>query len=227
MKIVEAPSVKDQLELHEYEKLEGTRDLTVLAGYVREWPRFQRPIVLETSADWVSRKDVNDCNLQLPALTGAAGAASLVEAEPCDYLDAHYMPTACVDPPGETGAASLVLNSSLRVSGAVSMVSGTPLADAGSSPTPQEIDGAHGWTCKTPVGSEGPEAAAGPEAGAGLAAASVVNQSDCHAIATVESSTWHRDFLIVLIGALIGVGIHMLFQSIADTPAERRRRGAA
>jgi len=72
----------------------------------------------------------------------------------------------------------------------------------------------------------GLQAGGGAEPGTGSASASLVNQSDCHATATVESSTGHRDFLIVLIGALIGVGIHMLFQSMVDpdeTPPTRSR----
>ncbi len=211
--------VKEDLHLTAYERGTGSRDLTVLVGKVREWPRFRRPVVIETTADWISRRDFNDCNLQVPALVGSASSASLFEAEPCGYLDRHYLSTACTDPPGEAGDA---LAPGLQVSRAVSMVSGAPLAEAASQPADVEIDGAHGWRCESPAGAA--RASGAPTTGAS-ALASLAEQGNCHAVATVESSSWHRDFLIVLIGALIGVGIHMLFQSMVD-PAEASRKKA-
>lgn len=114
VKIIHDKNVRSYVSLKEYEKGTGVRNLTVLAGYVREWPRFQRPVVIETDATWVTRKDVNDCNLQVPALAGAASEASLVEAEHCEYLNQHYLRTACLDPAGETGVANMTLNPGVR-----------------------------------------------------------------------------------------------------------------
>jgi hypothetical protein len=63
----------------------------------------------------------------------------------------------------------------------------------------------------------------GTEAGSGSTSASILSQSDCHAAATIVASSWRRDFLLALIGSLVAVGIHMMFQAMVEAAPGRRR----
>jgi hypothetical protein len=183
----------------------GKRALTVISGEVEGWSQTRRPVIVTADADWITRRGVNDCNLQLPALTGAPSALAVVEALTCQGLDHSYLAGSCMDPPG------------LEVSEAAAMVSGSDISGSESVPEPVEIDESPGWRCRTPSPTAAPQITGGLEAGSGSASASIVSQGDCHAVATVLASSWHRDFLLVLIGALMAVGVHMIFQAMVES----------
>jgi hypothetical protein len=46
--------------------------------------------------------------------------------------------------------------------------------------------------------------------------ANLATGGDCHAVATVVASPWHRDLVLVVIGAFVAVGVHMLFQGMIE-----------
>jgi hypothetical protein len=55
-------------------------------------------------------------------------------------------------------------------------------------------------------------------------AGNIAADGDCHALAAVVASAWHRDLILVLLGAFIAVGVHMLFQGMIE--GVRRSRAA-
>lgn len=207
----------------------GKRDLTVLSGEVEGWSQTKRPVIVTADADWITRRGVNDCNLQLPALAGPPSALAVVEALTCHGLDHSYLAGSCTDPPGSADTSTASISPGLEVSEAVAMVSGSNISGSESVPEPVEINESSGWRCRSPSPTVAPQITGGLEAGSGSASASVVNQDDCHAVATVLASNWHRDFLLILIGALMAVGVHMIFQAMVEARPKHKsgRSGGA
>jgi len=201
----------------------GKRDLTVVSGEVQGWSQTRRPVIVTAEADWITRRGLNDCNLQLPSLAGVPSALAVLDAQTCQGLDKEYMPGICSDPPGSQGTSNETINSDLEVSEAAAMVTGSPISSSESVPQPAEVDESPRWKCRAQAPAAVPQIAVA-EAGSGSATA--ISQNDCHALATVVASSWHRDFLLVLVGALVAVGVHMMFQALVDAP-RRRRRGAS
>ena len=98
------------------------------------------------------------------------------------------------------------------------MVTGD-VSSSDSSPQPTLIGGAEGWRCAaatpgTPLQLNG---------GEGGIATIASESDDCHVSATILTSTWHRDFLLVLIGAFLAVGVHMMFQAMVEAGLIDRR----
>jgi len=185
-------------------------DVTIIAGSVYEWQATRRPLVVTALAPWVTRRGVNDCNLQLPALSGTASSAALIEALTCSGLD-HYSPGVCTDPPSTGGVAAGGRDPAplLDVTRGVTVVTGSEVSASESDPQPTTVAGSPGWRCaaNAAVTSSDTVAETGGTGG---------SQGDCHAVATVLASAWHRDFLLVLIGAFIAVGVHMMFQAMVE-----------
>jgi hypothetical protein len=192
------------------------RDLTVLSGEVKDWPQTQRPVVITADANWISRRGVNDCNLQLPALVGPPTALAVVEALTCHGLDRNYLAGTCADPGAVSGTKSTTVSPGIEVNEAVAMVAGSNVSTSESVPQPVQVDEMPGWKCRAPQSSALPRIRGRGEAGSGTASASVSSGNECHAIATLQASTWHRDFLLALIGALVAVGVHMMFQGMVE-----------
>jgi hypothetical protein len=190
------------------------RNLTVVTGSVVGWPSTQRPLVINARAQWITRRGVGNCNLALPALSGETSAKTLVKAIPCRQLQEYLGPALCTPPPSDE------LSRALEVGKAVSVVTGD-VSSTDSDPQPTIVHGTADWECEAQSATESPTADRTVAGGI----ASEGSDSDCHAVAAVVSSSWHRDFLIVLIGAFIAVGVHMLFQAMIEgrTSAKHRR----
>ncbi len=203
----------------------GKRDLTVVSGEVEGWSHTRRPVIITADADWITRRGVNDCNLQLPALAGVASGLAVVEALTCQGLDRSYLAGICTDPPGSAGTSTANISPGLEVSEAATMVTGSDISGSESVPQPVEVDESPGWRCRAPSSATAPQITDGAEVGSGSATASIISQNDCHAVATVLASNWHRDFLLVLIGALMAVGVHMMFQAIVEARPKRESDG--
>lgn len=221
--INDSPTVAGDLRQHPIVG-PGKRDLTVVSGEVEGWSQARRPVIVTADADWITRRGVNDCNLQLPALAGPPTALAVVEALTCAGLDRSYLHGTCTDPPGSAGTRTTSISPGLEVSEAATMVTGSSISGSESVPEPVEIDESPGWRCHAPSAAAAPQITGGLEAGSGSASASIIDQYDCHAVATVLASSWHRDFLLVLIGALMAVGVHMIFQAMVEA---RPKRGSA
>jgi hypothetical protein len=189
--------------------------LTILTGLVTGWAESRRPVIVTIEAPWVTHRGPDTCNLELPALMGAPSAAEVATVFSCGELDRHY-PGSCLDPPSARNAVSDVYPSQY-VSRAVSVVSGSEFSATESSPPPKEVGEDMGWKC-----SAIPAAAVPVASGAEVPGASGSSQSDCNAVAVIHVSDWHRDFLIVLIGAFFAVGVHMMFEAMVDHNKERR-----
>jgi hypothetical protein len=218
-----------QKELWYREAFPAKLDATIIKGAVDHWWESERPVIIVASADWITRRDVNECNLRLPALAGPATVVTLAEAFTCGGLDYYHAGT-CVDSSPLTPHRSVSVTERLEVSSATSMVTGGKVTETESVPRPLEIAGSPGWKCHSPPSSGLLQISGNAEAENGTADTSVASVNDCQALATVESSTWHHDFLLVLLGALMGVGVHMLFEGIVESPsrrAHRRARGGA
>src|SRR6202035_2879525 len=174
----------------------GKRDLTVLGGEVKDWAQSKRPIIVTANADWITRRGLNDCTLRLPALSGPASALVLAEALTCSHLNKSYLKGTCADPPDPAGeTTSATVSPALEISEATTMVTGSNISRSESVPQPTEIDASPGWHCRAPLPLPAPKITGGIEAGSGSTSASIVSQSDCHAVATVVASSWRRDFL--------------------------------
>ena len=202
----------------------GTRDLTILSGEVKDWADSRRPVIVTANADWITRRGVNDCTLHLPALSGPASALVLAEALTCSHLNKNYLRGTCADGPDPVGEAiSATVSPALEISEAATMVTGSDVSKSESVPQPGEVDDSPGWRCRAPIPPPAPKIVGGSEAGSGSTSASILSQSDCHAVATIVASSWRRDFLLALIGALVAVGIHMMFQAMVESAPGRKR----
>jgi hypothetical protein len=205
----------------------GKRDLTVLSGEVKDWAQSRRPVIVTANADWITRRGVNDCTLHLPALSGPPSALVLAEALTCSHLNKSYLRGTCADLPDPAGATtSATISPALEISEAAAMVTGSDISKSESVPQPGEVAESPGWRCRAPLPPPAPKIAGGTEAGSGSTSASIVSQSDCHAVATIVASSWRRDFLLALIGALVAVGVHMMFQAMVEAPGRRRGHAA-
>jgi hypothetical protein len=206
----------------------GKRDLTIVTGAVENWSQSTRPVIVTADAPWITRRGVNDCNLQLPALAGEPGAVAVAEALTCPGLDRFYAAGTCTDPPASPGGpqGEAVVSAGLEVGEGAAMVVGSDIAGSESVPQPVDVGESPGWRCRAPTPGALLRLPAA-EAGSGSASVSVASSGDCHAVATVLASSWRRDFLLVLISALVAVGVHMMFQALVESPTWRaRRRGA-
>lgn len=202
----------------------GKRELTVLSGEVKNWARNKRPVIVTANADWITRRGVNDCTLHLPALSGPPSALVLAEALTCGHLNQSYLAGTCADgpdPAGETTSASV--SPALEISEAAAMVTGSDISKSESVPQPGDVDESPGWRCRAPLPAPAAKIVGRTEAGSGSTSASIYTQSDCHAVATIVASSWRRDFLLALIGALVAVGIHMTFQAMVEAAPGRQR----
>jgi hypothetical protein len=215
--IITRPSVTRQLRRFKHYLAPGKDNATVVSGEVEDWSSSHRPVIVTANARWITRRGVSDCSLQLPALAGSATALALSQALTCEHLDREYLSGICSDP---RGAGSV--SPALEVSEGAAVVAGGTVSSAESVPAPVEIAGDTGWRCRAPSTSPAPQIAGGVEAAGGSASASFISQSDCHVVATVLAPAWHHDFLLALIGALIGAGLHMMFQAMVDSRPERR-----
>jgi hypothetical protein len=215
-------------ELHETKPVRpGKRELTVLSGEVKDWAHYQRPVIVMANAHWITPRGINDCTLHLPALSGSASALVLAEALTCNHLNESYLRGTCSDPPGPAGETpSATVSPALEISEAATMVTGSDVSKPESVPQPMEVHDNPGWRCHAPTPSPTPTITGGSEAGSGAAPASILYQSDCHAVATLVASSWRRDFLLALIGALLAVGVHMIFQATVEASGDRREHAA-
>ena len=215
-------------ELHQTEPVRpGKRELTVLSGEVKDWSQNRRPVIVKANADWITRRGINDCTLHLPALSGSPSALVLAEALTCSHLNKSYQQDTCTDPPDPAGeATSATVSPALEISEAATMVTGSDVSKQESVPQPMEVHDSPGWRCHDPSPASTPKITGGTEAGSGTASASILNQSDCHAVATLVTSSWRRDFLLALIGALLAVGVHMIFQATVEASGGRRKDAA-
>jgi hypothetical protein len=191
------------------------RNDTIVNADVHGWLGSQRPVVITGVAPWMERRGVNNCTLELPALAGAPGALALDEVLTCNGLN-HYKGGTCVRTYGRGGKVDkTTIDPGIEVGNAVATVSGATVSSSESVPQPIEHAGRQTWPCRRSAIASAPTTE-GDEPGSGSATAAIGEGEDCHAEATILASTWHRDFLIVLVGALVGVGIHMMFQAIVE-----------
>jgi hypothetical protein len=191
------------------------RDYTVVTGKVDSWSQTRRPIIIEARAPWITHRGVSNCNLALPPLSGELSALAVDEAVSCRQLQERMTPQICLPAPSKE------VSRLLEISKAVSVVTGD-VSSSDSDPQPTTVNGAVGWECEAqPAATTQPSSA---EVEGGRATAG--NDSDCHALATVVSSTWHRDFLLVLIGAFLAVGVHMVFQAMVEGRRTIKEQGA-
>jgi hypothetical protein len=214
-------------ELHETKPVRpGKRELTVLSGEVKDWAEKQRPVIVMANAHWITPRGINDCTLHLPALSGSPSALVLAEALTCGHLNKSYLQGTCSDPPDPGGETSATVSPALEISEAATMVTGSDVSKPESVPQPTEVGNSPGWRCHAPTAPPAPKITGGTEAGSGAASASILDQSDCHAVATLLASSWRRDFLLALIGALLAVGVHMMFQAMVEASGGRREHTA-
>jgi hypothetical protein len=221
------PSPQASRDVHSY--VEYRHEVTIIGGHVEDWSKMREPLIVQYSAPLITHRGIDDCNLQLPALLGEPSARTLVAAYECKQLDRRYYRTVCTDPPaaGDASRHETSIAPSLEVSQAVSAVAGD-VSTAASYPQPTGAIGENtDWTCR-PAPAAITLSAQGAGAAGGVTLAS---QDDCNTVATIISSTWHRDFVLALIGAFLAVGIHMMWEALIekrhaeeDLPPRRTRR---
>jgi hypothetical protein len=201
------------------------REQTIVTVLVRRWAETHRPLIIETSAHWITHHGLSDCRLQLPRLAGASSAQALASAFDCSELNDRFGRGVCADPPARGGAAqSLDVSPALEVSRASTTVIGSALSAPESSPQPtMQKEQVARWSCgstwtRTPLRvAAGAQTSETGETGE-TAEADDGGGGDCHATAIVLSSTWQHDFLLALIGGFVAVGVHLVFQARSEKP---------
>jgi hypothetical protein len=191
------------------ERVKRPRALTIVSGRILDWAISRRPLIVETSASWITHRGLGSCNLQLPALTGASTAQSLEQAFSCKKLAREVQGSCTVASPEPGGPAVADVAPWLQTARGETAVTGTDVSASDSDPQPAVIRGTPRWTCATPGGVAAVQVAT---EGSG----ELVTGGDCHAAATLVSSPWHRDLILVLLGAFVAVGVHMLFQGMIE-----------
>lgn len=110
---------------------------------------------------------------------------------------------------------------SLEAGEAVSVVTDSNVSASESDPQPTTVDGTPTWRCGSSPGANTVQV----QGEGGVDEASVMDQGDCHAVATVLLASWHRDLLLALIGAFLAVGVHMMFEAMVERKHRLARHG--
>jgi hypothetical protein len=198
------------------------RGVTVVSGLVARWPVTRRALIVNAVAPWITHRGIGNCNLQLPALSGAGSAAALAQALTCPQLNSVFAAGSCTPPPPEAAApvGASDLASWLETARGETAVTGSDVSSSDSDPQPTVVRGSPEWRCASSTSSSSVQVAREGVTG------NVVAGGDCHAVAAVVASAWHRDLVLVLLGAFIAVGVHMLFQGMIEG-VRARAQGAA
>jgi len=203
---------------------------TLIAGRVADWRGHATPLVISFSAQWADAgRDLTSCYLQLPSLAGedTASEAYLVAGECGDDVQRHELP------PAESSDADLFVrvyckdNTYREVRPyrrSVDLTIGSTSVDPGrgqlvsddSRPAPDDsVSGLPMWTCAPApynTSRSSPRDGRQPPNEQFLSAP----VSDCRAEAVIEDVHWwqDRDFLLVIAGALVGLGAALLIESL-------------
>jgi hypothetical protein len=196
------------------------RDVTVITGHVHRWPVTRRALIVEAEARWITHRGIGNCNLELPALAGAASATALVQALTCPQLNTRFAPNSCATPPVNAASTPgfVSLAPWLETARGEAVVRGSNVSPEESDPQPSVIRGSPEWTCVSGASSVQVSLEVAPNVESG---------GDCHAVVAVVAFPWHRDLILVLLGAFVAVGVHMLFQGmIAGVRARAHERSS-
>jgi hypothetical protein len=212
---------------------------TIVTGRVTDWPSTLLPLVVTFNANWLSPRGLSTCYLRLPRLSGAQTATSVVDAVGgCSQINADYRNRPC-KPLVTSGATPYV--GALVVSHGTSIVtvrSGEVSPDMSAPPPSSVVDGNATWTCTaTPdtigrfsdrPGASVPDVVGGRGGGAAYSLRAIEGTAGgtCRAVAVIteDSAAYSRDLLILVIGAVMGLGLTLVVQAITEMLASRGSR---
>jgi hypothetical protein len=217
---------------------------TIVSGRVANWKRSLQPVLLSFRANWLSRRGLSSCYLQLPVLTGALTASAAQLALTKRQLRAYETPgSRAVVQSGHTQTPYTPALDITHGTLTVTVAGGEVIPDA-SVPAPQTlVDGNTAWTCRSIAESTGkinvarrsalPDVLLGTT-GAGYSEGFLerLATGNCRGVAAIaqDSATYSRDLVLLAVGAVISLGITLLIQailnSLADGGREARRRNA-
>jgi hypothetical protein len=193
------------------------RNITVIQGFVKKWPQNQQALIVTALAPWVTHRGIGECNLQLPALSGPASAVAVTQAFTCKELN-RYASGSCIRSGVEP--RTTVLAPWLETATGIATVTGGQVSSSQSDPEPAVVRGQPEWLCASHAGNGTEEVEQSSVTGA-------LTGGDCHALATVVASPWYRDLVLVLIGAFVAVGVHLLFQGMIEGVRGAKQRHEA
>jgi hypothetical protein len=209
------------------------RELTIVRGTIRDWPGSLVPVIADFKADWTEDRGLDSCFVQLPAIAGDLSILSAQrargEAREIENLEVG---------PKDLSVDSRRLGIGARYDPALETTYGTATVRIGKGsidtddslpPPTQSVNGNPTWICSGHAratkglgekSADGDYVLLGPgpigSAGALSKGALIAGPAgDCSAVvAAVESGAqWKRDLLLLMIGAIVGLGITILVET--------------
>jgi hypothetical protein len=212
------------------------RTVSLFRVTVPDWQRSLAPVVATYSAPWLDPRALGSCWLHLPALTGDFSVLSAQRVDPRATLGSRDVRVF-----SRRSGFEAPYDSSLEPVRGSTVVMGTraDVRSDGSLPSPDSTtNGSATWTCSgspvrdvaligDPETKDPPDillARQRPSAGA-LSADAIGRGSarDCSAVAIVEeaSAAARRDFLLVVLGAFMGLVTSMMLELVTARPQYR------
>jgi hypothetical protein len=187
------------------------RNATVVVLRLRDLPQSLQPILVTFTANWLRPRGLSSCYLELPSLTGTRTATAVAQAlHGCRLIDAQYprTPGACTRGTPTAGGIPFVPGLvTARGLSVITVASGEVDPDE-STPVPStNVNGRYAWGRGTTGG-----------AAYSLQAIDDTVNGDCSAVAVVSenASAYSRDLVILLIGAVMGLGLTLVVQAVID-----------
>ena len=221
-----------------------------VAVAVRDWARTLAPVVIRyETTSWLEKRGLGSCSIRLPAVTGALSVLASQQANQRAQPLGHILPPlptqVLVSSHAKQVEAIYRPGLGAQLGYTTVSVKGGSIATGESLPSPDKhLNGSSTWTCRSRANRAGlldrkskqhtPELLVGPSlktTGAlSIDALRDASSSDCSAVAVVveSSAALKRDAILLVTGALLGVGAALLSSSLFDrlrTRLSKAKRG--
>lgn len=207
-------------------------DETVVTGAVMNWPTTLLPLLAVFRANWLTPRGVSTCYLRLPPLSGSRTATAVTRAlGGCMRINAAFGNHRVCSPKVVSGSAPYVRQLLLSYGESIVTAGAGDVASDLSVPPPATVVGGNkAWVCNgrpdttggfpTSAGSAVPDVLTGRGGGAAYSLSAIQGTAggSCRAVAVIteNSAAYSRDLIILVLGAVIGLGITLLVQASID-----------
>jgi hypothetical protein len=227
-------------------KVMSIREGTAIEGTVTDWPITLRPLMVRFRANWLEPRGLSSCYVRVPALTGTSTAAELVKALGRDCRQVNQLFPTAKQPACQTkiqaGRIPYVAGFMPTYGTSIVAVKSGEVSPSLSEPPPtQVVNGDQAWTCTSNEETVGPfprrrnapvpDSVDGSDVTAFSLSAIENAAGSCRAVVAIDegSASYSRDLLILVVGAVIGLGLTFGVEAVLDkfAPGKPRRDGAA
>jgi hypothetical protein len=223
-------------------KVVSIREGTAIRGTVTDWPITLRPLMVRFRANWLEPRGLSSCYVRVPALTGTSTAGSLVEALGNDCRQVNQLFPTAKEPACQTkiqaGRVPYVAGFMPTYGTSIVAVTSGEVSPSLSEPPPTKVvNGDQAWTCTSNEETVGPfprrrdapvpDSVNGSEVTAFSLSAIENAAGSCRAVVAIDegSASYSRDLLILVVGAVIGLGLTFAVEAVFAKFAPDKPRG--